>query len=137
MNIDASMCRVLRTQGLEAINKALSNLGLAATFTGGMTYSPAGINTKITVIPLDAGKDAAAALAEKAKTEYIFGARFLGLPADSFGRTFVHGGKYYKITGLVGGRSNRVHIARQPDGKVFVMNAAAVLTGLNSTFPTA
>jgi hypothetical protein len=126
------MCSTLRVQGLAAINEALKPLGLVATFPSSMSFGPGGINTKLHVMPFATGEDPSEALAAQAKREYEFNTIFLGLPADSFGKGIVYGGKVYKIAGLVGGRSSKVAIARQPDGKIFHMKVEAVITALAS-----
>ena len=132
MNIDSAMCAILRDRGLAEMNKALAPLGMVASFPNSMSFGPGGITAKLHVLPLAIGQKPDEALAEKTKKDYEFGAHFLGLPKGSFGKNIVHGGKIYKIAGLVGGRSRRVLIARQPDGKVFAMKPQSVIIGLDA-----
>lgn len=130
MQIDSVMCRTLREQGLPAINEALKALGMVATMPGSMKYGPDGIKAAMLVVPIANGQSGEVTVAVNAKAIYDSMTHMLGLPADSFGKGVLFSGKVYKITGMAGGRSSRVHVARQPDGKVFVMNVEQIKTGL-------
>jgi hypothetical protein len=126
MEVTAEMARDVRARGLPAMNEALAKLGMVARLESNLGYGPDGVTGKITFFPLAKGQDPSAALLAKAKVEYEHAASYMGLPADSFGKVVMSGGKPYKIVGLVGPRSAKIHVARQPDGKVFVMNATSL-----------
>jgi len=120
---------MLRERLNETVNEFAKEFGLAGRVVGTHRYSLANATFKIELATVDEEGNPKT----KEITEWAIFALANSLPEDGVGKTFISGGKQYRITGCVRRRYRYpISVVRLPDGKKYKMPVDTVKRGLET-----